>query len=87
MKRFNFKKLKEVKGNEQYCTDVSKRFAALGDLDTEVEINSAWEIENITISAIESLDYFELKKHLSSHQLLTEVTIGIHKTIILPVVL
>jgi hypothetical protein len=34
-------------------------------LDAEVEINSAWETirENITISAKESLGYFELKKH------------------------
>jgi hypothetical protein len=37
----------------------------LEDLDTEVEINSAWEMirENIKISAKESLGYFELKKH------------------------
>jgi hypothetical protein len=37
----------------------------LEDLDTEVEINSAWETirENIKISAKESLGYFELKKH------------------------
>jgi hypothetical protein len=37
----------------------------LKDLDTGVEINSAGEIitENINISAKESLDYFELKKH------------------------
>jgi hypothetical protein len=36
----------------------------LEDLNTEVEINSAWETikENINISAIESLGYFELKK-------------------------
>jgi hypothetical protein len=37
----------------------------LEDFDAEVEINSAWETirENITISAKESLGYFELKKH------------------------
>jgi hypothetical protein len=37
----------------------------LEDLDTEVEINSAWETitENIKISAKKSLCYFELKKH------------------------
>jgi hypothetical protein len=36
----------------------------LEDLDTEVEINSAWEAirENIKFSAKESLGYFELKK-------------------------
>jgi hypothetical protein len=37
----------------------------LEDLDTEVEINSAWETirENIKISAKESLGYYELRKH------------------------
>jgi hypothetical protein len=37
----------------------------LEDLDTEVEINSAWETirDNIKISAKESLGYFEFKKH------------------------
>jgi hypothetical protein len=41
------------------------RFAALEDLDTEVEINSAWEMirGNFKIWAKESLGYFELKKH------------------------
>jgi hypothetical protein len=43
MERFNLKKLNEVKGNEQYRVEVSNRFAALEDLDAEVEINSAWE--------------------------------------------
>jgi hypothetical protein len=51
MERFNLKKLNEVEGKEQYCVEVSNRFAALEDLDTEVEINSAWETirENIKI--------------------------------------
>jgi hypothetical protein len=42
-----------------YC-----RFAALEHLDTEVEINSAWEImrKNIKISAKEGLGYYELKE-------------------------
>jgi hypothetical protein len=37
----------------------------LEDLDAEAAINSAWETirVNITISAKESLGYFELKKH------------------------
>jgi hypothetical protein len=44
---------------------VSNSFAALEDLDAEVEINSAWEMirENIKVSARESLGYSELKKH------------------------
>jgi hypothetical protein len=41
--RFNLKKLNEAEGKKQYHVEVSKRFAALEDLDTEVEINSAWE--------------------------------------------
>jgi hypothetical protein len=45
--------------------EVTNRFAGLKDLDAEVEINSAWEtiIENIKISAKESLGYYGLKKH------------------------
>jgi hypothetical protein len=35
MERFNLKKLNDVEGKEQYCIDVSDRFAA-----AEVEINS-----------------------------------------------
>jgi hypothetical protein len=58
MERFSLKKLNEVEGKEQFCVDVSNRFASLQDLD-------AWETirENITISAKESLGYFEYKKH------------------------
>jgi hypothetical protein len=53
MKRFNLKKLNAVEGKEQFRVEVSNRFAALEDLNTEVEINSAWETirENIRISA------------------------------------
>jgi hypothetical protein len=65
MERYNLKKLNNVEGKEQFRVEVSNRFAALEDLDAEVEINSAWETigENITVSAKESLGYFELKKH------------------------
>jgi hypothetical protein len=65
MERFNLKKLNDVEGKEQFCVEVSNRFAASEDLDTEVEINSAWETagENIKIPAKESLGYFEFKKH------------------------
>jgi hypothetical protein len=65
MERFNLKKLSKVEGKEQFRVLVSNRFAALKDLDAEVEINSAWEIirKNTKISAIQSLGYVELKKH------------------------
>jgi hypothetical protein len=51
MERFNLKKLNEVEGKETYCIEVSNRFAALEDLDAEMEINSAWKSirENIKI--------------------------------------
>jgi hypothetical protein len=65
MERFNLKKLNEVEGKEQYCVEVSNRFAALEDWEAEVKISSAYEMirENIKISAKESLGYCELKKH------------------------
>jgi hypothetical protein len=65
MERFNLKKLNQVEGKEQFRVEVSNRFAALEDLDAEVELNSDWETirENIKISAKESIGYFELKKH------------------------
>jgi hypothetical protein len=43
MERFNLKKLYEVEDKEQYRVEVSNRFAALEDVNAEVEINSAWE--------------------------------------------
>jgi hypothetical protein len=48
MERFNLKKLNEVESKEKYRVDVSNRFAALEDLDTEVEINSIWEYKNFS---------------------------------------
>jgi hypothetical protein len=65
MERFSLKKLNNVEVKEQFCVEISNKFAALGDLDAEVEINSVLETtrENIKISAKESLSYYELKKH------------------------
>jgi hypothetical protein len=59
--RFNLKKLNEVESKEQYCFEISNRFASLEGLDAEVKINSAWETtrQNIKISAKESLGYYE----------------------------
>jgi hypothetical protein len=49
MERFNLKKLNDIEGKEQYRVEVSNGFAALEDLNAEVEMNSAWELirENI----------------------------------------
>jgi hypothetical protein len=52
--RFNLKKLNQAEGEEQYRVEISNRFAALEDLDAEVEIISVWETirENIKMSAM-----------------------------------
>jgi hypothetical protein len=57
--------LNEVEGKGQYRVEISNSFAALENLDAEVDINRAWETirENIKISAKECLGYYELKKH------------------------
>jgi hypothetical protein len=49
----------------KYRVEVSNRFAALEDLDTDVEINTIWEVitESIKTAGKESLGYYELKKH------------------------
>jgi hypothetical protein len=72
MERFNLKKLNQVEGKEQYSVEVSNRFAALEDLNSEVEIKSPWETvgKNAIISAKESLGYFELKKHMVQRRML-----------------
>jgi hypothetical protein len=65
MEMFNLKKLNEVEGKELYHVEISNRFAAVENLDTEMCINRAWKTirEKSKISAKESLDYYELKKH------------------------
>jgi hypothetical protein len=70
MERFILMKLNEVEGKEQYHVEVSSRFAALEDLDAEVDINRAWETmrENTKISAKESLGYFELRGSIRNAQ-------------------
>jgi hypothetical protein len=54
------KKLKKVESKEQHHVEVSNRFAALENLDTEVDINRACETtcirENINISAKERVN-------------------------------
>jgi hypothetical protein len=45
---FSLQKLKEVNVTEKYHIEVLNRFAALEDLDAEVEVNSAWETEKIS---------------------------------------
>jgi hypothetical protein len=53
VERFNFKRLNKVEGEKQCHVEMSSRFAALENIDAEVDINRAWEIirENINIVA------------------------------------
>jgi hypothetical protein len=70
MGTLNINNLEEGEGKEQYYVEVSSMSAALGDLDTELEINNAWETirENIIISAEDSLDYYQLKMKMKDSQ-------------------
>jgi hypothetical protein len=65
MERSSLRKLKVVEGKDQYHVENSNMFAVLENLEAEVDIHRVWETvrENIKISAKESLDYHELKKH------------------------
>jgi hypothetical protein len=65
MERFILKKLNELEGKDQYSVQISNRFAAFENIDTEVNVNKVWETirENIKFSVKESLGYFELKKN------------------------
>jgi hypothetical protein len=41
MEKFNLKKLNNVEGKEYYHVDISNKFAALENLDIEVDTNRA----------------------------------------------
>jgi hypothetical protein len=43
MERFNLKKLYEEKGKEEYQVEISNRFAALENLDDDVELGKLLE--------------------------------------------
>jgi hypothetical protein len=43
MERFSLNKFNEVEGKEKYRVEISNRLEALKLLDTEVDINRAWE--------------------------------------------
>jgi hypothetical protein len=43
MVSFNLKKLNEADGKEQYRVEISNRFAALENLENEMDVNKAWE--------------------------------------------
>jgi hypothetical protein len=63
---FILKKLNEVQGKEQYRVEFSNSFAALEDLEAEVDIKSAQETFTVNINfQPKSLGYYELRKHMS----------------------
>jgi hypothetical protein len=70
MERFNHKKLNLVESKEKYHVEVSSKSTALEDLDTGVDINSAWKMirEIITISAKETKKSksMKLRKRINS---------------------
>jgi hypothetical protein len=57
MERFNLWKLNEAESEEHYQIKNSNRFAALENLEDDVDINRAWETirGNVKISATESV--------------------------------
>jgi hypothetical protein len=65
METFNLKQLKEVEGKQKYRAEVSNRFAALEDLDDEVELIVPGKyLERIqTFQPKRLLSYFEMKTH------------------------
>ncbi|PNF37383.1 hypothetical protein B7P43_G16290 [Cryptotermes secundus] len=48
MKRFNLKELNEVEAKEQYCVEISNRFTALENFETEVDVNKPSETIRIS---------------------------------------
>ena len=63
--RFNLRKLKEPEFREQYRIEITSRFATLGNLNGDENVNRSWEnIEkNIQTSEKESLCLHEMKQN------------------------
>jgi hypothetical protein len=59
------RKLNDAEVSEKYQVKITNRFKALGNFDSNVDMNRAWENirENIQISAKESLGHYELQQH------------------------
>ena len=65
VERFNLRKVRELEVRKQYQMKVSKRFAALGNLNNSQHTKRAWEDikENIKTAAKDSPCVYELKQH------------------------
>ena len=63
--RFNLRKLNEPEDREYYQIEITKRFAALENLNNDEDVNTTWEHiqENIQTSAKESLGLHELNQN------------------------
>jgi hypothetical protein len=61
----NLRKLNEPEVKNKYQIEITNRFTALDNLNTDEDVNRAWETikENIKASAKESLGLHELKQH------------------------
>jgi len=65
VERFNFGKLSVLGFRKQYQIKISKRFAALGNLNDSEDLNGDWENikDNIKSSGIERICLYESKQH------------------------
>jgi hypothetical protein len=63
--RFNLRKLNELEFRKQYEIEITNRFAAMENLDSNRDINRAWKNikESIKTSAKDSLGLHEWKHH------------------------
>ena len=63
--RFNLRKLDELEFRKRYQIEITNRFAALGNVESDGDINRAWEDiqESIKTSAKESLGVQDQKKY------------------------
>jgi hypothetical protein len=63
--KFNLRKLNELEVKIKYQIEITNRFTALENLNTDEDVNRAWETikENVKASAKESLGLQELKQH------------------------
>jgi len=63
--RFNLRKLNELEVRKEYQIEISKKFAALENLNDSKDINGAWENikENIETAAKKLLCLYELQQH------------------------
>jgi hypothetical protein len=70
VEKYNLRKLSEPEVREQYQSRISKRFAALENLNNSEDINTAWEnIEkNVKTSAKNRLSLYEWKQHKLSFE-------------------